>query len=130
MKEHLLGSEVIFSKESNIVKIIKTSNILLKLILVYYRVLYLGHYCTGNDFDLASKLHKSIVFADDTNLFISNRNIWKLFQQINNEILLLKTYHTHKISATIDWWINSIRRNSQYFFGVLFVVNVIWKTHL
>ena len=102
MKEHLLGSEVIFSKESNIVKIIKTSNILLKLILVSYRVLYLGHYCTGNDFDLASKLHKSIVFADDTNLFISNRNIWKPFQQINNEILLLKTYHTHKISATID----------------------------
>ena len=39
-----LGSEVIFSKENNILKIVITSNIYLKLIVVSRRGLYLGHY--------------------------------------------------------------------------------------
>ena len=39
-----LGSEVIFSKENNILKIVMTSNIYLKLIVVSRRGLYLGHY--------------------------------------------------------------------------------------
>ena len=38
------GSEVIFFKENNILKIVMTSNICLKLIVVSRRGLYLGHY--------------------------------------------------------------------------------------
>ena len=37
-----------------------------------------------NDFYLASKL-KNAMFVDDTNLFISDENIGKLFQQMNKE---------------------------------------------
>ena len=38
-----------------------------------------------NDFYLASKL-KNIMFADDTNLFISDGNIGELFHQMNKEL--------------------------------------------
>ena len=38
-----------------------------------------------NDFYLASKL-KNVMFADDTNLFISDENIGELCQQMNEEL--------------------------------------------
>ena len=43
-KKHWPGSEVIFSKESNTLKILMTSSIYLKLIVVPRRGQYLGHY--------------------------------------------------------------------------------------
>ena len=43
-EKHWLGSKVIFSKENNILKIIMTLNIYLKLIMVSRRGLYLDHY--------------------------------------------------------------------------------------
>ena len=43
-ERHWLGSEVIFSKENNILKIIMTSNIYLKLIVVSCIGLYLDHF--------------------------------------------------------------------------------------
>ena len=43
-----------------------------------------------NNFYLASKL-KNAMFADDTNLFISDENIGELFQQMNNELKSVST---------------------------------------
>ena len=36
--------DILFSKENNILKIVMTSNIYLKLIMVFHKGLYLGHY--------------------------------------------------------------------------------------
>ena len=43
-EKHWLGSKVIFPKENNILKILMTSNIYMKLIVVSHRGLYLDHY--------------------------------------------------------------------------------------
>ena len=55
-----------------------------------------------NDFYLASKL-KNVMFADDTNLFISDENIGELFQQMNNELKSVSTwFKANKLSINID----------------------------
>ena len=94
-----------------------------------------------NDFYLASKF-KNVMFADDTNLFISNENIGELFQQMNKELKKIsicfkanrlsididktkwtifcptsKKFHAYKISRTIHSWHNSRKRNSHLVFG-------------
>ena len=143
MKKHWLGSNVIFPKENNLLKIVMISNIYLKLIVVF-------HYICGepllflidvNYFYLASKF-KNVMFADDTNLFISNENIGELFQQMNKELKKIsicfkanrlsididktkwtifcptsKKFHAYKISRTIHSWHNSRKRNSHLVFG-------------
>ena len=43
-----------------------------------------------NDFYLTSKL-KSVMFADDTNLILSDENISELFQQMSNELKSVST---------------------------------------
>ena len=143
MKKHWLGSNVIFPKENNLLKIVMISNIYLKLIVVF-------HYICGeplpflidvNDFYLAS-IFKNVMFANDTNLFISNVNIGELFQQMNKELKKIsicfkanrlsididktkwtifcptsKKFHAYKISRTIHSWHNSRKRNSHLVFG-------------
>ena len=55
-----------------------------------------------NNFYLASKF-KNFMFADDTNLFISDENIGELFQQINNELKSVSTwFKANKLSINID----------------------------
>ena len=55
-----------------------------------------------NDFYLASKL-KNVMFADDTNVFISDENIGELFQQMNNELKSVSTwFKANKLSINID----------------------------
>ena len=44
-----------------------------------------------NDFYLASKF-KNVMFADDTNLFLSNENIGELFLQMNKELKSVSTW--------------------------------------
>ena len=103
-KKTLAWLQVIFSKESNILKIIITSNIYLKLIVVSQGsiigpLLFLIYV---NDFYLASKL-KNVMFADDTDLFISDENIGELFQQINKELKSVSTwFKANKLSINID----------------------------
>ena len=83
-----------------------TSNIYLKLIVVSHRGLYLDHSLLFliyvNDFYLASKF-KNVMFADETNLFISNENIGELFQQMNQELKRASTwFKANKLSINID----------------------------
>ena len=55
-----------------------------------------------NDFYLASKL-KNAMFADDTNLFISDENIGELFQKMNKELKSGSTwFKANKLSINID----------------------------
>ena len=65
-----------------------TSNIYLKLIVVSHRGQYLDQYFSliyVNDFYLECKL-KNVLFADDTNFFISDENIGEIFHQMNKEL--------------------------------------------
>ena len=55
-----------------------------------------------NDFYLASKL-KNVMFADDTNLFLSDENISELFQQMNKELKSVSTwFKANKLSININ----------------------------
>ena len=43
------------------------------------------------------------MFADDTNLFISDENIGELFEQMNNELKSVSTwFKANKLSINID----------------------------
>ena len=55
-----------------------------------------------NNFYLASKL-KNVMFADDTNLFLSDENISELFQQMNKELKSVSTwFKANKLSINTD----------------------------
>ena len=108
-----------------------------------------------NDFYLASKL-KNVMFADDTNLFISDENIGELFQQMNNKLKSVSTwFKANKLSINIDktkWtiihptstkrfmptnfpelFIDGITLKSERvtkFLGVFIDKNVTWKPHI
>ena len=77
-----------------------------------------------NDFYLAYKF-KNLVFADDTNLFISNENIGKLFQQMNKELKSVSTwFKANKFSINIDKtkWTNFYPTSKKHFmFPELFI---------
>ena len=53
-----------------------------------------------NDFYLASKL-KNVMFADDTNLFLSNENIGELFQHMNKELKKVSPLGLKQISSLL-----------------------------
>ena len=108
-----------------------------------------------NDFYLASKF-KNVMFADETNLFISDENIGKLFQQMNKELKSISTwFKANKLSINIDkrkWtifhptskkrfvptkfqelFIDGItlkRETVTKFLGVFNDENVTWKPHI
>ena len=55
-----------------------------------------------NDFYLASKL-KNVMFADYTNLFLSDENISELFQQMNKELKSVSTwFRANKLTINIE----------------------------
>ena len=108
-----------------------------------------------NDFYLASKF-KNVMFADDTNLFLSDENISELFQQMNKELKSVSTwFKANKLSINIDktkWtifyptskkrfmptkfpelFIDGItleRETVTKFLGVIIDENVTWKAHI
>ena len=50
------------------------------------------------------------MFADDTNFFLSDENIGKLFKQMNNKLKSVSTwFKTNKLSINID-------KNQKYYF--------------
>ena len=84
------------------------------------------------------------MFADDTNLFLSDKNIGELFQQMNKELKCVSTwFKANKLSIDIDktkWttklpelFIDGIsleRETVTKFLGVISDENVKWKTHI
>ena len=96
------------------------------------------------------------MFADDTNLFLSDENISELFQQMNKELKSVSTWlKANKLSINIDktkWtifyptskerfmrtkfpelFIDGItleRETVTKFLGVIIEENVIWKAHI
>ena len=54
-----------------------------------------------NDFYVASTL-KNVMFADDTNLSLSDENIGKLFQQMNKLKSVSTWFKANKLSINID----------------------------
>ena len=55
-----------------------------------------------NDFYLASNL-KNVMFADDTNFFISDENVGELFQQMNKELKSVSTWiEANELSINTD----------------------------
>ena len=96
------------------------------------------------------------MFADDTNLFISDENIGEIFQQMNNEVKSVSTwFKANKLSINIDktkWTIFHPTSKKRFmptkfpelftdgitlkreivtkFFGVFIDENVTWKPHI
>ena len=105
IKKHWLGSKVTFTKENNTLKILMTSKYLLEndfRIPQWFILAPLFFLIYVNDFHLASKL-KNVMFADDTNLFISDENIGELFQKMNKELKSGSTwFKANKLSINID----------------------------
>ena len=106
-----------------------------------------------NDFYLASKF-KNVMVADDTNLFLSEKNIRELFQQTNKELKSVSTwFKANKLSIIIDkikWTIFYPTSKKRFmptefpelfidgitlervtkFLGVIIDENVTWKAHI
>ena len=56
-----------------------------------------------NDFDLCSSLFEFHLFADDANLFYSNKNIYTMQHNINSELTNVHTWLcSNKLSLNID----------------------------
>ena len=66
-----------------------------------------------NDFYLECKL-KDVLFADDTNLFISDENIGEIFHQMNKELKVSLVGLTQISSLLI-----LVKQNEQYFTSLL-----------
>ena len=108
-----------------------------------------------NDFYVASKL-KNVMFADDTNLFLSDESISELFQQMNKELKSVSSWfkenelsiNIHKTKWTIfyptskkrlmptefpELFIDGItleRETITKSLGVIIDENVTWKAHI
>ena len=158
MKKHWLGSNVTFSKESNIFENTNDIKHLLEIDCGVPQGSILGpllFLIYVNDFYLASKF-KNVMFADDTILFISDENIGEPFQQMNNELKSVSSwFKANKLCINIDktnWtifhptskkrfmltkfpelFIDGItlkRETVTKFFGVFIDENVTWKPHI
>ena len=107
-----------------------------------------------NDLPQASKLLDPIMFADDTNLFYSGKDIHSLFNTVNNELSYLShTFNSNKLSLNADKTKftlfrrvrqkdkiplvlptlkinNTLIKQVAKFLGVLFDENLTWKNHI
>ena len=109
-----------------------------------------------NDLQYVSNIIKPIMFADDTNLFLSNRDIKQLFLRVNQELTHFQTwFNANKLSLNTGKTkysffhspayadriplrlpklaINNTvieRENSIKFLGVLLDENLTWSNHI
>ena len=109
-----------------------------------------------NDFPQASKLLDPIMFADDTNLFYSGKNIHLLFNTVNNELPNISHwFNSNKLSLNADktkfTLFHKVRQRDDIplvlptlkinnalnkrvdhikFLGVLFDENLTWKNNI
>ena len=103
-----------------------------------------------NDLNSVSKILKTIMFADDTNLFLTGYDITTVEQQLNIELIAINTWfqvnllslnvskssfvifgHRRNLSANIS--INNITLNRAYdtkFLGVILSANINWAKHI
>ena len=109
-----------------------------------------------NDLQKASSIIKPIMFADDTNIFFSDKHITSLFSTMNNELKnIQKWFNSNKLSLNASKTkyiffhsqahsgdiplklpkleINTttiVRESVIKFLGVLLDENISWKTHI
>ena len=109
-----------------------------------------------NDLKSSSKILNPIMFADDTNLFYSHKNIKSLFDMMNKELKHISEWFRanklslnaskmrytffHKLQIADDiplqlppLWINNILIKREYslkFLGVILDENLSWKSHI
>ena len=109
-----------------------------------------------NDLSRASSLLTEIMFADDTNLFMSNSNIKQLFSDMNIELAKVSTwFKANRLSLNVDktkWTLFHSSSRKRFipevlpnividelviereeitkFLGVLIDENINWKTHI
>ena len=108
-----------------------------------------------NDFYLESKF-KNVMFPDNTNVFLSDKNIGQLFQQMNKELkCVCNWFQANKLSINFDktkWTIfyptskksfmpakfpellidgiTQERETVNKFLGVIILENITWKAHI
>ena len=82
------------------------------------------------------------MFADDTNLFCSHKNIKRLFQIVNSELKLVTewflAFHKMTMCDSLPLQLPAMtlnnteikRENSAKFLGVIIHENVTWKNHI
>ena len=103
-----------------------------------------------NDLNLMSNKLKSIMFADDTNLFISGKSLSEVSKQMNEEMIILSDWFranllslnikktsfiifSHKKNLAADIFIDNNALTRQYetkFLGVIITYNLNWKKHI
>ena len=103
-----------------------------------------------NDFNLISNKLKSIMFADDTNLFMSAKSLSEVSKQINEEMIILSDwFRANLLSLNIKKTSFIIFTNKKYlnanilidnnavtrqyetkFLGVIITYNLNWKKHI
>ena len=109
-----------------------------------------------NDLQYVSSILDTIMFADDTNLFLSERNIKKLFSTMNTELTKLNNwfsanklslnetktvysfFHPLNKSDTIPLILPSLKINNHTikretsikFLGVIIDENITWRNHI
>ena len=103
-----------------------------------------------NDLALVSKLFQTIMFADDTNLFVRGKSVEQIKNQINTELLIINEwFKTNRLSLNLDKTTYVIFGNKKFddikiyfrdveikrqfetkFLGVILQANLKWSTHI
>ncbi|MFZ2539889.1 MAG: reverse transcriptase family protein, partial [Oscillospiraceae bacterium] len=103
-----------------------------------------------NDLNYVSKLLQIIMFADDTNIFLTGKSLKQLNQQLNEELVLVNEWFkanllSLNISKTsyiifgnrkyenLDIYINNIQLIRQYetkFLGIILTADLKWTKHI
>ena len=101
------------------------------------------------DLNLVSEKLKSIMFADDTNLFMTGKSLKEVSKQMNEELVILSDWFranllslnvkktsfiifSNKKNLTTDIFIDKSALSRQYetkFLGVIITFNLNWKKH-
>ena len=103
-----------------------------------------------NDLNTVSSKLKTIMFADDTNLFITGNSIGEIEERMNTELMLVNTWFqanllslnvtktsfmifSRKKNLTANILINDVQLHRQYetkFLGVILSADLKWQKHI